>query len=74
MTFLTRISTFKSKLQIETTVVQGTAESHTHLHIGFFTLTEANVYPGNCINNLIAVTSLWIEVDSENLLFAYVSK
>lgn len=69
-----RISNSEFESRVETTVAQAAAESRTRLHLDSLTLAEANIHPGNCINSSIALASPWIEVDSENPLFAHVSK
>lgn len=72
------ITTYITNANFRTRIEQATSGAHAdnkaHLYIPSLDAEEVNIHPGEHIPQVIAFTSAWIDLDSEDPLFAHVSR
>ncbi|KAH8154742.1 uncharacterized protein LAJ45_01273 [Morchella importuna] len=72
------ITTYITNANFRARIEQATSGAHAdnkaHLYIPSLDAEEVNIHPGEHIPQVIAFTSSWIDLDSEDPLFAHVSR
>lgn len=69
-----RISNNNFRARIEEVLSSAAAEKRTHLNVGSFDAEEVTIHPGDHMAQVIAFTSDWLQIDSDDPLVSHVSK
>lgn len=70
----THITNINFRTRVEESIFSARTENKSHFHIESLDATEVNLHPGDHISQVIAFTSSWIDLDSDDSLVAHVSR
>lgn len=70
----THITNINFRTRVEQSISSARAENKFHFHIESLDAAEVNLHPGDHISQVIAFTSSWIDLDSDDSLVAHVSR
>lgn len=70
----THITNINFRTRVEKSISSARAENKSHFHIESLDAEEVNLHPGDHISQVIAFTSSWIDLDSDDRLIAHVSR
>lgn len=70
----THITNINFRNRVEQSISSARLENKSHFHIESLDAEEVNLHPGDHISQVIAFTSSWIDLDSDDSLVAHVSR